>query len=278
MLTLSIVTVNYHSEVLLQRLLNSAQTLQRPPPTEWIIVDHTPNDPDLAKRLIPPPGVSRFSILPYPQNQGFSDGCNLGARNSTGQILFFLNPDCRFEGGSLHPLLKRFEADAVLAALGPRMLNSRGELEFSFDRFPGIFGEALLKAKKYFSPRWPRVQRAVYRGFDRFHWVDWVTGGALLARREAFFQVGGFDDGFFLYFEDTDLCKRLHQAGFKVGFDPAFCLIHDHGQGGSSRMSRGKPSAIYRQSQIRYYGKHKSPLSRAALHAYLRLTGRHPSF
>ena len=274
MLTLSIITVNYHSEAVLQRLLNSLQSLDHLPPTEWIIVNHTPDDPDLEKRLTRPQSISSLKVLFYPQNKGFGDGCNLGARNSSGQLLFFLNPDCRFEGGSLSPIIERFRADAGIAALGPRIRNSRGELEFSFDRFPGICREAYLKAQKFCSSRLPLLQGAIHQRFNAFRRVDWITGGALLARREAFLQVGGFDDGFFLYFEDTDLCKRLHQAGFRIGFDPSFSLIHDHGQGGSAQTARGKPSTVYRQSQVRYYQKHKGKLSQLALKIYLRLTGK----
>jgi len=271
MLTLSLITVNYHSEAVLQRLLSSFPSLLDPPPTEWIIVNHTPDDPDLEKRLIPPAKLSSFKVILYPENKGFGDGCNRGARNSTGQILFFLNPDCRFEGGSLTALLKRFEDDTQIAALGPLIRNSQNEVEFSFARFPGIFSEAFLKVEKRLgtmSTQWMR------RRFSHSRYVDWATAGAVLMRREAFLKVGGFDDGFFLYFEDTDLCKRLHQAGFRIGFDPSFSLIHDHGQGGSAQTARGKPSTVYRQSQVRYYQKHKGKLSQLALKIYLRLTGK----
>jgi len=274
MITLSIITINFHSEVVLQRLLDSAQSLDNLPPTEWIIINHTPNDPNLGKRLIFPTNISAAKVLPYPQNRGFGDGCNLGAREAQGRILFFLNPDCCFEGGALSGLIDKFEHDDQIGALSPRLRNPQGRLEFSFSRFPGIFNEARLKAEKYFSQSLPQVQPAINRRFDHFRWVDWVTGGALLMRREAFFQVGGFDDDFFLYFEDTDLCRRLHQGGFKIGFDPSFSLIHDHGQGGSAQTSRGKPSTIYRQSQVRYYEKHKSRISQFVLTSYLRLTGK----
>jgi GT2 family glycosyltransferase len=272
---LSIITIHYQCEEVLQGLLDSAPSLGPMPQVEWIIVDHSPSEPPLSQRLRIPQNFGSVRVIEYPQKKGFGEGCNLGARNSDGQVLFFLNPDCRFQGGPLLAFADRLLREEETAALSPLLITPQGRPEFSFYRFPSLLSEARLKSERVLSGKFSFVGDAINRRFQRARWVDWVTGGALFARREAFFQVGGFDDEFFLYFEDSDLCKRLHLAGYKVGFDPSFTLIHDHGHGGSTKVPRGK-SNVYRSSQLRYYQKHRNPLARVLLQAFLHASGRYP--
>jgi GT2 family glycosyltransferase len=272
---LSVVTIHFKCTEVLQRLLDSAETLGALPQVEWIIIDHSPAQPSLPERLKLPRNFEGVRILEYPQNKGFGDGCNLGARNSDGEVLLFLNPDCRFRGGSLPAFADRLLREETTAALSPLLVTTHGQPEFSFDRFPGLLNEARLKSERILSNKSAIVRKAIRRRFEKTKWVDWATGGALFVRRDAFSKVGGFDDGYFLYFEDSDFCKRLHKAGYKVGFDPSFTLIHDHGHGGSDKVPSGK-SNVYRTSQLRYYRKHKNPLARALLEGYLRVSGRYP--
>jgi GT2 family glycosyltransferase len=272
---LSIVTIHYKCEDVLQGLLDSAPSLGSLPAVEWIIVDHSPSEPPLSQRLRFPQNFGSVRVIEYPQKKGFGEGCNLGAKNSDGEVLFFLNPDCRFRGGPLLEFADRLKREEKTAVLSPLLLTPGGRPEFSFYRFPGLFTEARLKYERRLGDALSPVRRAINRRFEQPRWVDWVTGGALFARRDAFFQVGGFDEEFFLYFEDSDLCKRFRLAGYRVGFDPAFTLIHDHGHGGSTKVPRGK-STVYRTSQIRYYRKHRGVLARGLLHAYLRASGQYP--
>jgi GT2 family glycosyltransferase len=272
---LSIVTIHYQCTDVLQGLLDSAQTLGPLPEVEWIIIDHSPAQPSLSERLKFPTNFGSVRVIEYPQKKGFGEGCNLGARNSDGQVVFFLNPDCRFQGGSLVGFADRVLSEKRIGALSPLLVTPQGRPEFSFARFPGLLSEARLRGERILSSRFEFYQKAVNRRFEKPRWVDWVTGGALFTPRDVFFGVGGFDDDFFLYFEDSDLCKRMKQAGYKVGFDPGFTLIHDHGHGGSTKVPRGKPK-VYRLSQLRYYSKHKNALERMFLNAYLKASGRYP--
>lgn len=276
MIKLSIVTIHYHCEDVLQGLLDSAPSLGPLPEVEWIIIDHSPARPALDRRLKFPTNVGSVRVIEYPQQKGFGEGCNLGAKNSSGSVLFFLNPDCRFQGGSILDFAERVKNGGDTAVLSPLLLTPQGKAEFSFAAFPGMFSEARMKIEKRLCKSSALVQRLVDRRFKDVHSVGWVTGGALFVRRDAFFQVGGFDDEFFLYYEDTDLCLRLSQAGYRACFDPSFTMIHDHGHGGSTEVPKGKP-VVYRHSQIRYYQKHKSPLLRAMLKLYLKLSGKYPN-
>jgi GT2 family glycosyltransferase len=272
---ISIITVNFRSETLLQRLLDSSRSLGLLPPVEWILVNNSPAAIPLQNKLTLPANIPRFEFIENANNRGFGSGCNLGASRAQGSILFFLNPDCCFQGGSFTGMVDLFQRDLQLAALGPRLESTSGKLEFSYAGFPGLCSEARLKLEKRLFQKLPVWRARVNRRFSRFRYVDWVTGGAVFITREAFLKVGGFDEQFFLYFEDADLCRRLHRAGYKIGFDPSFQLIHDHGSSASQAAS--EVSAHYRRSQIRYYQKHKNLLAQLALEIFLRLTGRYPS-
>ena len=116
---LSIITVNYRSRDLLQRLLDSTATLDNFPAAEWIIVDHSPQPERLAESLRFPSHLLRSEIIENPANTGFGGGCNLGASQASGEVLLFLNPDCCFTGGSFIALMDRLENTRDLAALGP---------------------------------------------------------------------------------------------------------------------------------------------------------------
>ncbi len=275
MYDLTLITVNYHSERLLQRLLDSAVSLKDLARAEWIIVDNSPGDRLLEQTLRASSALGAFRVLVNSQNEGFGAGCNLAVTRAESPMLFFLNPDCVFKGGSLGPLLERLRQDEGLAAVGPRLEDAAGRVEVSGGCFPGIFTEAKLKAEKWLAERSPRLRRLYARRFNHRREMDWVTGGALLVRRTAFEQIGGFDEKFFLYFEDIDLCRRLREAGYRIGFDPSLTLVHD--RGGSVKDLGHAAGEIYRRSQVYYYSKHKNSPARWALRAYLHLTGRYPA-
>ena len=101
--------------------------------------------------------------------------------------------------------------------------------------------------------------------------VSWVTGASMLIRREAFDAIGGFDEGFFLYFEDIDFCLRLSNAGRRVYYDPTVTVLHRRGV--SARTAPERASRAYRESQILFWNKHRGRWARRAVEFYLRAKG-----
>jgi GT2 family glycosyltransferase len=274
MTTISFITVNYRCRDLLQRLLDSVSTLDSLPALEWIIVDNSPEPERLSETLRWPSQIERTVVIDNPRNTGFGAGCNLGAACAVGEILLFINPDCRFAGGTMMVIMEKLIADDKVAAVGPRLVNSAGAVEFSGLPFFGILSDAWVMAQKRLA-RISLLKSALTARFYHPRHVDWVTGGAMFVRRDAFTQVGGFDEDYFLYYEDADLCLRLHNIGRDILYEPAFSLIHNHG--GSVAVSGDLVSRHYRQSQLLYYKKHKKLLSNMSLELYLRLTGRYPA-
>ncbi len=203
---LSIITIHYRCADVLQGLLDSAATLGPMKEAEWIVIDHSPEEPPLRERLTLPENFDSVRIIEYPQKKGFGEGCNIGAKNSDGQVLFFLNPDCRFLGGALLAYSDSLLANKKFSAVGPRLVNPQGLPEFSFSGFTGILSEARWRAERFLTSRLEVARNAINRRFTRPRAVDWTTGGALFVTREAFTRVGGFDEDFFLYMEDVDWC------------------------------------------------------------------------
>ena len=119
--------------------------------------------------------------------------------------------------------------------------------------------------------RRPAALREAERRASREHEPDWVSGSCFLARRAALEAVGGFDEGFFLYEEDADLCRRLRGAGWRVLYTPAAEVRHALGRSAAQAPARARLE--YHRSHLRYYRKHNGPLLTTLLRAYLAVTG-----
>ncbi len=207
-----------------------------------------------------------------PENGGFSQGNNAGARRATGDILLFLNNDTLIESEFLEPLLKRFEENSATGIVGPRLLNRDGSFQLSAGQLPSVpqeFRDKLIATSLDAGSK--RVLRRIERRYRTAKQVGWVTGAALAIRKRVFDAVGGFDESFFMFFEDKDLCARVRAAGYEVWYDPGSAIKHLRGASSNPRTAM-----IYRKSQGLYYAKHRSPLERLLLNLYLRTTGKLP--
>lgn len=206
------------------------------------------------------------------ENGGFSRGNNAGAAHATGDILLFLNNDTLIESDFVAPLLQRFEDSPRAGIVGPRLLNGDGSFQLSAGRLPTfvqeMFDKAIAAAIDH--GNWA-ASRMVERRYSRPRLVEWVTGAALAIRRDVFDLVGGFEESFFMFFEDKDLCARVRRAGFEVWFDPCSEIKHLRGASANPRTT-----SIYRASQVRFYRRHRPRLEQRLLAAFLRLTGKHP--
>jgi GT2 family glycosyltransferase len=188
---------------------------------EVMIVDnHSPAHP-LASRLRRRPGVS---LRRWGRNLGFARAANEGCRLSRGEWFLLLNPDVTTPDGFFEDVARRA---ADLARKEPRvgivgfgLRNEDGSIQHSAGPFPSLISTITRLAL-------PRARR-------KYHWnaparwarVPWVSGCCLLVRRACFLDVGGFDEDFFLYYEDVDLCRRAAEREWKVCHEPAIRVIH----------------------------------------------------
>jgi len=228
---LSIIIVNYRSWGHLQTALDAL--LPGFPFDEWeIIVVDNESDPELFDEF-----KSRFpeiSFIANPINSGYAFGTNLGAAQATGEQLIFMNPDVVVDCGDIVALMAEKKRLGGVALLTPRQVDSEGKTQKLFDVFPDLLNHfrivkallRLLKPEKYPDPR-ANIKTVIY--------PDWVGGAFLLISRKDFDTIDGWSEDYWLYAEDTDLCRRARDKGLRAACTPAVTIVHTHG--GSSRHS-----------------------------------------
>lgn len=227
--------------------------------TEVLVVDNASHTPFTMDERIASPRVLRLE-----SNRGYGAACNAGAREARGRFLFILNNDIEARGDIVAPLLSRLEADVRIGAIGPRLEFPDGRFQLSWGDAPSLWSEFRERGRQRRNRRGEAVrdrERATAQP------VDWITGAAMLLPRGAWEAIEGFDERYFFYFEDVDLCTRLWQAGFAVHYEPAACLTHVGGgsdPGSNPRIVRG-----YRIEQLRYYARWRSMAQFLLLKLYL---------
>ena len=202
------------------------------------------------------------TCLRLPRNGGFSYGCNAGWTAGAGSYVLFLNPDATLDAASLQALVGVLDADERVGAVAPRILDGDGHLEPSLRRYPRLrstYAQALFLHRVFRRSAWTDELVQDAAAYARPASAEWVSGACMLLRRSALLELGGMDDGFFLYCEDTDICKRLADHGYGVRFEPAAIARH---AGGASRP-RAELYGVLAASRIRYARKHRSPLGAA---------------
>jgi GT2 family glycosyltransferase len=213
------------------------------------------SDPAAATRLREAHAGVR--LLAEAGNRGFGAGVNLAARCARAPRLLLLNPDAVLDAPITPALGAYLDAHPRVGVVGPRIVDADGTLQASARRFPGV--STLAGGRSTWLTRaWPgnpvsrRNLLAAEDGGPRA--VDWVSGACLLIRREAFESVGGFDEGFFLYWEDADLCRRLAARGWATHYLPD--VVVRHAAGRSSRHARTRAQVAFHRSVYRYFRKH----------------------
>lgn len=215
-----------------------------------VVVDNDSTDDSLA--------VARAlgaEAVPSGGNIGYGGAVNVGAATAAASalpLLFVLNPDCVVAEGAVGALVARLDAEPSLGVVGPRVEYPDGSIQQSCRTFPSVGTAA---AHGFLGLVWkdnPVSRRYTMADFDHrsYRHVDWVSGAAMLLRRSAFDDVGGFDPGYFMYVEDVDLCWRLREAGWATGFDPAGTVRH--AQGTSSGAAPYRLLRAHHASMLRF--------------------------
>ena len=217
------------------------------------VVDNLSTDgtPRYVERRCPWVHVTREST-----NAGFAAGCNVGIAHGASPYVLLLNPDCELTPSALQDLLKYLEVHPRAAAVGPLQVDERGRALPSFQPYPSVGGE--------FVRTFQRLAALVGRPRVRYSApvsgrVDWISGACMLVRRTALETVGPLDEGFFLYFEETDWCRRAHALGLEVHGEPGARVRHVGGTSvARSSVGAGERRAhgIFAASRRRYFRKH----------------------
>ena len=229
--------------------------------TDWVdvtVVDNASADSGLEAIADLP-----ITIMPLEHNFGFAYGCNRGWETGRAPYVLFLNPDARMEPDSLHRLVRALEERPSAGLLAPRTIGPEGALDYSqrrFARLRSTYAQALFLHRIFPFADWTDQVVRDSSAYETAHPVEWVTGACMLVRRRALEEIGGWDERFFLYGEDQDLCRRLWTAGYEVRFDPSAQAVH---VGGAS-APRAELLPVLASSRIRYAERHRGRLAAAA--------------
>lgn len=254
---LAVVTVSYRSGSVLPGLISSLREATSRP-YELLIADNAPAE---GARSIAAESGARY--LPMDRNAGYGAAVNAATRMLGPEVRWVLicNPDVRLLPGSLDLLVDRLEADPAIGAVGPRVLNEDGSTYPSARAVPSLrtgIGHALF-ANIWKGNPWTRTYRAAADPSDEPRVAGWLSGSCLLVRRTAFDAIGGFDEGYFMYFEDVDLGVRMASAGHRNVYVPSARVVHVGAHSTSAEAPR--MVAAHHDSARRFVGsRYRGPL------------------
>lgn len=225
---------------------------------EVIVVDNASSDD--STQMLRDDFADGVKLIENNENLGFGAAHNQAISVAKGRYVLILNPDSLvLREDVLKCMLGYMDANPDVGIAGPRILNPDGTLQFSARRFPpmfaGIFRHTVL-GKIFPKNRFVRGYLMTDIPHDQTMDVDWLSGSALLVRKDTLDQIGGFDKRFFMYCEDVDLCKRAHDAGWRVVYLPEAEISHRIGA-----ASDKNPIAMIRQhhrSMLLYFLKHNA--------------------
>lgn len=254
------VIVNYRSAKLVGELLESIARRGEGWVSRVIVVDNASGDGSVETLRAKAAALGMggwVEVVDAGRNGGFGAGNNCGAaaalRNGPRpDVLWFLNPDTLVDGMDLGAAVGWFEREPRVGIVGTGLDDGSGGREVASHRDPTPIGEFVRTGGALgVLGRWAVSDASL----DRAGRTEWVSGASLMMRTEAFERVGGFDEGFFLYFEEIDLCRRARAAGWDVVYEPGSRVVHLEGQTTGVQKSKPRPRYWY-ESRRRYFVKH----------------------
>lgn len=261
-----VVVVGYHSRELIRGCLDALTAAADGVPVTVTVVDNGSADGTVSAVrawAAAHPGV-RTEALDLGANTGFAHACNAGMAAGRAPYLLVLNPDTVPEPACVRRLVEFASSTPGLGVVAPQLVNPDGSAQLTGRSFPtaaaGLFGRRSPLTRWFPDNRWSTrflVERQ-HLGDVLPYRVDWVSGAAMIVPRGVLEQVGGFDEGFFLFWEDADWCRRIVEAGYSVWCLPTARIVHDEG---GTRQHAYSPAAIrsFHAGAYRYWTKHQAP-------------------
>jgi len=252
---LSIIIVTWNVREQVRDCLLSLDVAHLPDDWEVILLDNASQDETVAMVRADFPTVH---LIASEENLGFGAGNNRAAAHARGDYLLLLNPDTLVSQKAILTLLDFMDAHPRAGACSSQLHLPDGSPQpYTFGKDPKL-GYLLRRG-------WQRlVHGRMLHDWDLDfpQQMPWVSGAAMLVRREAWEEVGGFDEGFFMYFEDNDLCLRMRERGWEIWYNPDVSIIHLGGQSAQHMAFSGR---TYQQSLIYFYRKHYGRIARVTL-------------
>ena len=279
------VVVNWNAGA---HLLACVRTVLAAGATEVVVVDNGSTDDSLTR--LEAAGLDRLRVVRTGRNLGYGAGINRGVAVAGPGDVLVCNADLLLDQGCIAALVSRLAAEPDLGVAAPRLRNPDGSTYVSGRPFPSLLDALGHAFVGLVWPTNPWSRRYLQSGWDRDQAadVDWASGALLLVRRRTFEALGGFDERFFMFMEDVDLCWRARQAGWRTSIEPAAVAVHVVGASRAARPYRmivAHHRSLWRWSSLRWTGWRRLGLPlvavalvlRAALVCVAHLTGRAPA-
>lgn len=262
--SIAVIVVNWNTRELLAECLASVAEAAGDLDVETVVVDNGSSDgsPEMVRDRFP-----RVRLIANPDNAGFGRANNQAIAATNTPYVLMLNSDAQLRPGALQSLLERMASAPRAGLVGAQLRDPDGAFQLSHVRFPSLWQETLILSglgRALFGPWYPSFGPD---GDERARVVDWVGGACMLARRAALRDAGGFDEGYFFYCEEMDLCYALRQAGWEVWYEPAALVIHRRGAS-AARLAEAREARLYR-GRMRFFRKHHGALAAGVLSAQL---------
>ena len=259
---LSIIIVNFKSKTKLISCLNSIYQADLAGLSYEIIVVENNSGDDLTDLTVKYPDLK---LIVSEQNLGMGGGNNLGIKNSSGRFILISNPDIVFEPDTIKKLLNYLAANSRAGLVAPKLVNPDGSLQLSCLRFPKLYIPILRRTA---IGRFFKKQLDYYLMAEADHnlvqSVDWVLGACFIVRRADLAADNKlFDERYFMYFEDVDLCRRTKHRGQEVIYYPEVEVIHNHMRQSAARpwyqsLFRDRVAREHLKSAFKYFSKWKN--------------------
>jgi GT2 family glycosyltransferase len=265
---LSIIIVSWNVRELLANCLRSVLR-QTGLTLQIIVVDSASSD---GSAVMVAEEFPEVELVACEENVGFPRGNNLGLARANGRFLLLLNPDTIVHDDALAKMVAYLEENPQVGVVGPQLLNDDGTVQSSRRRFPSL-------KTAFFESTWlqPYAPQAVLDHYyvcdvadDETAVVDWVMGACLLIRQEVVAKVGGLDEAYFMYSEELDYCRRIHEAGWQVVYYPQAQVTHLSGK--SSEQAVTHRHINFNRAKLRYFRKYHGRFSAGVLRLFLLLS------
>ena len=258
----SIIIVNYNSGDCLKQCIESIYAHTQNIDFEIIVVDNASTDSSFVNLCVQ---FVNLCGIKNQDNLGFSAANNIGAKTATGKYLFFLNPDTLLIDNSIHRFYEFLEsAEPDIVSCGGLLIRPTGEPDTSFGNFPTLFQAFSDIGFRWLYRRYydRHLSIAQSRAFDSPQPAGYLSGADIFIRREAFLNAGGFEEAYFMYYEDCDLFYRLNKSGYRAVILPDVKIVHHKSvstaTGGGFNYQK---YALMEKSKYLYFGKNHGALS-----------------
>lgn len=257
---ISFITVNYKTPHHIRHLLTGIQGADLGVPFEYFLVDNDSKDntPSMVRESFP-----WVNVIESGSNKGYGAGNNLALNQAKGEYILLCNPDLIVFPKEIESWIEWMDRRPDVAISGPRLLNPDGTDQESCYRFPSLL-TPILRRTPLGTIGWFRRlhDRHIMKDMDRRleQDVDWVLGAAMLIRKSALEKIGGFDERFFMYYEEADICRRAWLNGFRVSYFPEARFMHYHRR--ESRIQHpwevftNKLTRIHITSAMKFFAKY----------------------